>query len=407
VKRREQTVADETRRGIRLVADVFRRVSASVHLDETLEAILDGAKSLLDYDAAGVYVVEPASKRLLGHRTRGYRVEPGSNQLPFEGKGILEEVLASGRPRLLNELPTSEGLSGRPSARTALVAPFVGNSGRVVGAIYLESDRDNAYGSSTLDLLGALAAGVTGAIERDLLYQQTMEQRRLEGEVMVARQVMARLLPRELPRLGGFDIAAVSRPCYEVGGDYYDVIPLGNDRWSIAIADVAGKGVAAALLVAAMRASLYLMAGHELALRGVLSRANRFLHESAGKKFVTLFYAVMDLQIRRLIYVNAAHLPPVLVRADGEVERLQEGGVPLGPFEAPRYFEGFAKLETGDVLALYTDGVTEAMDARGEEYGEERLSQALSRVRAGSAQEICDSDAHHADDQTLVVFKAT
>lgn len=409
MKRQQETLADEALPDFRKVAEALRRVSQSEDLPGTLRAILDGVKTLVDHDAGGVYVVDAGSKRLLEHVAHGY---DGARA----GEGIVREVLASGRPQLLTGLSTSGALSGRPSSRAAIVAPLVGSGGRLVGAIHLECDGDDALTPATLDLVSTYAVGVTPAIERELLYRQTLEQRRLEGEVMVARKVMASLLPRQLPRLEGFDVAALSRPCYEVGGDYYDIISLGSDRWGIAIADVAGKGVAAALLVAAMRASLYLMAGHEIALRGVLSRANRFLHESAGNKFVTLFYSVMDLQIRRLIYVNAAHLPPVLVRVDGEVELLQEGGVPLGPFEDPRYFEGFAKLEAGDVLALYTDGITDARDTEGEEYGPERLADALVRARSGSAKEICDaviadvddySNSHHADDQTLVVFKAT
>jgi sigma-B regulation protein RsbU (phosphoserine phosphatase) len=158
-----------------------------------------------------------------------------------------------------------------------------------------------------------------------------------DHELAVARRVMAELLPQRAPALPGFDVAGAHETSREVGGDYYEFIPLGDDRWGIAIADVVGKGVAAALLVAAVRASLFALVSHELAQRAILRRANRFFHESVeAGKFVTLFYAVLDVASRRLIYVNAGHVPPVILRQNGEIELMEEGGVPLGLFEDPR-----------------------------------------------------------------------
>jgi sigma-B regulation protein RsbU (phosphoserine phosphatase) len=238
-----------------------------------------------------------------------------------------------------------------------------------------------------------------------------------DHELALARRVMAGLLPRRTPVLPGFDIAGAHETSREVGGDYYEFIPLGDDRWGIAVADVVGKGVAAALLVAAVRASLFALVSHELAQRVILRRANRFFHESVEEgKFVTLFYSVLDVSSRRLIYVNAGHPPPVILRRNGEVELMEEGGVPLGLFEDPRYREGFARLDQGDVLALYTDGITEAADARDEPYGLDRMIATLHRARGRSAAHICEAVigdvCRHAgeqpqDDRTLVVIKAT
>lgn len=224
------------------------------------------------------------------------------------------------------------------------------------------------------------------------------------------------LLPHQIPALEGLDVAARREPSHEVGGDYYEFISLGDDRWGIAIADVVGKGIAAALLVAAMRASLASLASQELALRAILRRANRFFHDSVAiGSYVTLFYAVLDVRSRRLIYVNAGHMPPVLVRRDGSIELLEEGGLPLGLFPEPHYFEGIAKLGDGDLLALYTDGISDASRPGGEYYGRPRLHDLLARVREGSAVEICAtvmqdvrrfSQSTVMDDETLVVIKA-
>ena len=232
----------------------------------------------------------------------------------------------------------------------------------------------------------------------------------------VASQVMEELLPNATPHLPGFDIAGSHESSQTVGGDYYEFIPLVDDRWGVVIADVVGKGIPAALLVSALRASISALVGHELAVRAVMRRANRFFHESVEDgKYVTLFYAVIDPPHRRMLYVNAGHTPPILLRASGEVEFLEEGGVPLGLFEAPKYFEGHVALEEGDLLALYTDGVVETADADDEFYGTERIIEQLRAGQAASATEVCSSimkavrrhgGSAKQDDRTLVVMKA-
>jgi serine phosphatase RsbU (regulator of sigma subunit) len=240
---------------------------------------------------------------------------------------------------------------------------------------------------------------------------------RPDHELHLARRVMQGLLPASTPALDGFDIATFHEWSSDVGGDYYDFIPLGDQRWGVVVADVEGKGMAAALLVSAIRASLISLAGLELALRAIFRRANRFFHDSTKDgRYVTVFYAVLDVPQRRLIYVNAGHLPAILVRTDGRLERLEEGGVPLGLFEDSRYYEGFVRLNAGDVLTLYTDGITDAADAGGEPYGFGRLAQILQDSRAGTAATIRDAvvgDVRRfatdrmSDDETLVVIKAT
>jgi len=245
---------------------------------------------------------------------------------------------------------------------------------------------------------------------------------RLNSEMNLARRVMRGLLPREPPTLEGVDIAVFHEWSREVSGDYYDFIPLGDGRWGLVVADVVGKGIAAALLVSALQASLTSLAGLELALRAIFRRANRFLRGTAEHDrdvshfYATVFYGILDVPSRRLIYVNAGHLPALLVRADGTVEPLEEGGMPLGLFDDPHYYEGFARVEEGDVLALYTDGVTEAADGDDRPYGVDRLARVLQHARAGEAASIRDAVVKdlrgfavdpRSDDETLVIIKAT
>ena len=404
--------------GVRALVDAFRLASQSLDLDRMLHGILDGVSSLLEYDAAGIYIVDPDTGRLKSHLVRGCTMELPKMQRPFEDQGVVGRVLASGEPVLVeSDASNGKRITGRASARSEIVVPIVGSRGRTMGALIVKSDRDRAYNAVTLDLLALFASAVAGSLESALLHAEMMVKRHLENELAIARQVMEGLLPRTTPRLEGFDVAGVIETSYEVGGDYYEFIPLRDDHWGLVIADVVGKGIGAALMVSAIRASIASLAGHELALRAIMRRANRFFHESVEEgKFVTLFYAVIDVRVRRLIYVNAGHWPPVLLRRNGDVELLEEGGFPLGLFDEPRYFEGFARLRSGDLLALFTDGIVETMDASEREYGRERLTKTLSGVRSASAAEICETVMQDVrrfggspaiDDQTLVVLKAT
>lgn len=208
------------------------------------------------------------------------------------------------------------------------------------------------------------------------------ERARLENELALARRIQARLLPDAPPHITGLEIAGASESAREVGGDYFDHIDLGGGRVALVIADVSGKGVPAALIMSAFRASLVsndLVHADPAQLAG---RLNGFLHGSVDPgKFVTAFVGFLDATTGALHYVNAGHNPPVLLRATGEPEWLNEGGTILGIMPSSTFSSGVASLGPGDLLALYTDGVTEGADAQGEMWGEDRLVASLGRLR--------------------------
>lgn len=393
--------------------EAIRTVQGALDLNGALEAVLDGAARIAEYDAAAIYLLDSAS-RLQRSIIRGAPTVPAGIDRPRDAVGAVERAVVTARGQLVDQLDAQQAGAGDERQARALIVPIVGRHQLVIGLLTLESAAAR-YTPECESALSIFASGVAASIEA-LLPDQLIEKRRVESELMVARRVMHDLLPHGAPSLGGLEIAALNQPSYEVGGDYYEFIPLGDDRWGIAIADVVGKGVAAALLVAAMRASLSSLAGHELALRAIMRRANRFFHDSVAEgRYVTLFYAVMDVPARRLIYVNAGHLPPIVARNSGRLEFLEEGGFPLGLFEEPRYYEGFLTLQDGDVLALYTDGITDAMDAEEDLFGRERLADVVLRNRHARAAAISTavfeevrrfSGGRVADDETLVVLKA-
>jgi sigma-B regulation protein RsbU (phosphoserine phosphatase) len=246
--------------------------------------------------------------------------------------------------------------------------------------------------------------------------QLELERERLESELALARRIQSRLLPARPPRVEGVDIAGLSEPARAVGGDYYDHIVLGDGRVALVIADVSGKGVPAALLMSAFRASLISQLDGTADPARVMARVNRFLHQSVEPgRFVTAFLAVLDPRDGALEYCNAGHNPPYLVAPDGAVTTLETGGLLLGMLEEGAYAKGTEVLAPGATLALFTDGVTEAQAADGTMWGEERLVEMLKRQDGGSceafARRIVDAvhsfegDQGPSDDITLLMAR--
>jgi len=288
--------------------------------------------------------------------------------------------------------------------------------GRTIGVFNLESERVDAFHGGHLEMLAVFAAQAAVSIERARLTRELLDRRRLEKELAIAREIQASFLPKRSPEVPGFDLAGATQPHDEVGGDYFDFIRVSDARLGIAIADVSGKGIPAALIMAGFRMSLLAEIRNEFTMRAVMRKVNSLLHESTERdKFVTLFYGVLDWKNRSLSFSNAGHNPPLLLRADGRVQYLLEGGVALGVLPDARYEERPVALQPGDVLLLYTDGVSEAELPTGEQFGTERLERCLKRVAGGTAHEIlkgvvdevtaCAGERGVNDDLTLVVVK--
>jgi sigma-B regulation protein RsbU (phosphoserine phosphatase) len=239
---------------------------------------------------------------------------------------------------------------------------------------------------------------------------------RLETEVQLARQIQQTFMPEELPQISDWDLAARWKTARQVGGDFYDVFELPNRRLGLFIADVADKGVPAALFMALTRTLVRAAVIENDSPADALRRVNELLiPDTKQGMFVTAVYAVLDIEKNELAYVNAGHNPPLWVRSDGAVQRLTRTGVALGASEEARYEQRAIQFEVEDNLLLYTDGLTESFNAGGEFYGEERLIEALKLNRCSSASELLDvversllnfvQDMPPADDLTMMVLR--
>ncbi len=271
----------------------------------------------------------------------------------------------------------------------------------------------------TINGVLALAVGlVTYTYEqmRTQIEQEAAERGKLEHEMNIARDIQMALLPKTFPSLPGLDMFAFTVPARHVGGDCYDVIDIGEGRLAITIGDVSGKGTPAAILMANVQAAVRALSESNVPAAELITRVNRLVHGyTEDSVFITFFYSVLDTRTGELVYVNAGHNPPCILRADGSRDYLDRGGLVVGIMPDSEYEEGRATLCAGDDLVLYTDGVTEAANTEDEMFGEERLEQLLIEHRHASAREIEEqvytsikdfaAGASQTDDLTMVIVK--
>jgi sigma-B regulation protein RsbU (phosphoserine phosphatase) len=218
------------------------------------------------------------------------------------------------------------------------------------------------------------------AAENMRLLEENVGKRRLDEQLQMARRIQHGFLPRQIPQTTGLEVAASTRFCLEVAGDYYDIIPLPGGETVLAVGDVSGKGAGAAMLMANLQASLRTAVGVGATLPEVMGRINELIvGNTPPEDYISFFVAVFDPVHRRLTYVNAGHNPPLLRGASGRIEPLDVGGLILGFMNEVRYEQATVALAPGDLLLLYTDGVSEAMNSAEEEFGENRLRSFLGR----------------------------
>ena len=264
------------------------------------------------------------------------------------------------------ELPAGATRDLLLAARFALAVPLA--AGERASGLLLVGERPagRAYETEEIDFAAALARQVQAALEAARLHRLRIEKERQDRDLQIAREIQQTLFPRSLPRVEGFDLAAVSRSCYQVGGDYYDVIPLAGGRLALVVGDVSGKGTPASLMMASVHASMQAMAGTAHADGAAAAAEPLPLRQHAVEPLRDpASTRELDAPRRRLTYVNAGHVPPYLVRAGGERERLRAGGPVVGLLEEVAFETGELPLAPGDLLAVVTDGVTEALGRAG------------------------------------------
>ena len=402
-----------------LISKVGVALLASVTLNETLEQVVSLVFEAVPGDRCMVMMRDEKSPELkvAVARLRDRVGEVGEIRI---SRSVIDEVVTNGKSVLTSDAQVDPRFAGGTvmlqGVRSVLAVPL-GVGANVFGIIYADSPlAEGRFTEDHLKLLTTLASVAAIRVENARLTEEQMERERLEREQQVASEIQQRFLPASAPVVAGYELQGISFPCYEIGGAYYDFIPREDGRLIVALGDVSGKGTAAALLMSCVHAAVHAQADIHNSLAKTIGAVNRYLVESIpANRFVTLFYAELDPKSGALAFLNAGHNPPLIIHAGGTMEQLAPGGLPLGIMPNADYREGRTQLHHGDVLVIYSDGVSEACNPSGEEFGPTRLYEVVARNLDASAGGIRDriesaltkfcQGTPAADDITLVICK--
>ena len=399
-----------------LLYELGKKLSGSLGLDDVLHEIVQSLKKVVDFDAGGVFVIDSDKGEIDSLYVIGYGPNREADLHLKMGQGLVGFVADSGEPMIVADVSTDNRyINSRTETKSEILVPITLED-RVIGVFNLESDHLNAYRKADQLLLMTFASQAAISIERARLHRQILSGRRLEEQLNIARQIQSSFLPNSTPQIPGYDLVGRNIPSEQVGGDYYDFIRIVDSQSGIAIGDVSGKGIPASLIMASFRASLIAEIRNNYAIRAICQKVNNLLYESiTGGNFVTAVYGVLDSKNHIFTFCNCGHNLPVLVRSNGEVEYLKEGGQVLGVTAGAIYEERPIFLGKGDLVVFYTDGVTEIFDSSGDEFGLDRLVELLVENRDKPSAEIQDiiyleakgfaAADHIYDDFTTIVLK--
>ncbi len=406
---------------LQFLMEATKALASTLDLGELLGRILEVAKAQADAERGTLFLVDEKSKEIWSLIAHG--LEKREIRLPL-GRGIAGYVAQSGEilnipdayadPRFNRDVDAQTGYR----TRNILCLPIRNKSGKIIAALQLLNKRSGGFTSEDVDFLLTLSDHMALALENAQLHRALLEKERLEREMALARDIQRSLLPEGAPLVPGFDIAVTNEPCYEVGGDYYDFLTLGPDSLLVVVADVEGKGISSAMIMSNLQATLRALVLNLHSLTSLAESLNHMiLAGTRGGKYLTMFLGLIDIQRQAIDYINCGHVPPVIVRTEGEAVNLTEGGMVVGLFDNVRYQHGQVKFQTGDVLVLCTDGITESMDEQQEEYGTGRLVNCVRGAITQSAADIVttvnadvarfSAKGTHLDDKVMIAVKVT
>jgi sigma-B regulation protein RsbU (phosphoserine phosphatase) len=396
--------------------EVSRGLLSPLTLDEVLHNILMALNKVVDFDAGSIYLINDKTGNVDSITSTGYDKLLEADLHLKIGQGIVGWVARTGKPeRVSDTSKDNRYINARPKTRSELVVPVQSND-KMIGVLNLEHDRLDAFSNKDREILTTFATQAAISIERAKMYKVMLEQKKFEEQLSIARTIQETFLPDSVPQIKGYDIWGANIPSGEVGGDYYDFIKIVDHQLGISIADVSGKGIPAALIMASYRASLIAEIRNNYAIRSICQKVNNLLCESLEPgNFVTAIYGVLDSKNSIFTFSNCGHNPGLLIRSDDSVAELTEGGMLLGVRPDCKYEERPIYIDKGDILCLYTDGLTEAVNDSDDQFETDRMIEVLKRYRDLSAREIgakmidavktfC-SNGHIIDDLTIIIIK--
>jgi sigma-B regulation protein RsbU (phosphoserine phosphatase) len=402
----------------RVIFDYAAQIGAAQDLDALLVLNAGMARGLVGADRCSIWLVDNKNSRMWTKVAHGVQ----ELHIPI-GQGLVGACVARDEAIVVNDASQDERFLKSVDIETGYVTksvlamPLHGVDGKPIGAMQV-LNKPGGFSPEDVDLLGLCGTYAASTLETQRLRKEAEVARLLLREMEIARDVQQHLLPQDQPPIPGLDYAGYCRSAELVGGDYYDFLPMPDGGFLFTLGDVSGKGIGAAVLMASMQASLRSQAVKTpvsiAALIGDLNKA-AYLFTTADK-YSTLFCGMLDVRTRKLTYVNAGQVRPMLLRSgDGQVERLDGGGFPVGMLDASEYDEGEVLLQPGDTVLCFSDGISEATNAKNEMWNESEVEKIVRTCHGLTARQLIDllvestdrftGEAEQADDMTVVAIR--
>ena len=403
-----------------ILNELARVVSSTMTLDSVIENVVKRSVRAVQGQQGMITLVDEQAPTEMKTFIRAQN-STGDHRQFHLNQNILGWMMINKKPLLSNSIAADPRFSGvriEGDQHSLLCVPLLVRN-RLTGILAVFNKKDNgAFSEDDQRLLSIIAAQSGQVLENSRLYEQEKSLLSMQEQVKLAAKIQLDLLPKKSPAISGYEIAGKSIPAHMVGGDYFDFIPVDDKRLAICLGDVSGKGLPASLLMANLQATLRGQTLVNSSVKDCIARSNRLLYESTSdEKFATLFYGILDTSQHKLCYCNAGHDNPYLISDGKEPVRLKTGGVVLSIMESFPYEEDVISLNEGDLLVVASDGITEAMNASQDQFGDEKLGELLCAHRSLPPAELIDTvvaavKAHagnwpQSDDMTLLVVRRT
>ncbi len=401
-----------------ILNELAAAIDSTMSTDEIMNLIVQESIKAIGVEQGAIMMITEKAASPMKTLIRG--MDASSGGIPYRlGVSLTGWMLKNQKSLLIENFLTDERFRGvkveSGQIRSVLSVPLKAKD-RMIGVINLINKKEGTFTREDERLVGIIATQSAQVLENARLYEEEKRLQQMEHELQMARDIQQSLLPKENPQIPGASIAGLSYPAREVGGDYFDFIPMGPKRLGAVIADVSGKGVPASLLMSNIQATLRVQALSSESPGHCITEANTALHKStASDKYATLFYGILDMEEKTFTSTNAGHNPPMLMSKGACCQRLETGGIVLGMMSDVPFEDETVSLNSGDLLLMFSDGITEAMNDREEEFGEQRLMELLGEHGGLEPEELLEmivsrvkaftGETQQQDDMTLVAIK--
>ncbi len=409
----------------RLLRDISHQIRGTLDLDKILNLLLDLLADVIDYNAAGIFILSEdinhpgyhfSKQKIASMAQRGFGNLPlEADAMLMDAKGIVGQTIQSGKSIILNDVSKdARYIPGRKETQSEISVP-IQRDGKTIGALNVESDKLAAFEPNDIEVLNFFAEASVISIEKALLHYQILDKKKIEEQLQLAKDVQLNLLPNSAPEIKGYEFASVCIPAYEIGGDYFDYITLDENRLALVIADVSGDGVSAALIMAAFRALLRYNSKLFSEPNEIMKLMNEQVSGFMRKRdFISVFYGILNHTANTFTYCNCGHNPALLL--DDNKINLMEGGGPALNLLKDAEFKSFEiEMNENDQILLYTDGVIEVFSKDKTQFGLDRLIEIFKNNSAqqpakmieeiiSATKNFSSSDIYN-DDFTLLLLK--